>query len=42
LAPIAAARILNLRRGFTIVYLASVLRSFIIALIVHQVCMVLK
>lgn len=36
-APIAAARILKLRRGFTIVYTASVLRSFIIALVVYRV-----
>jgi hypothetical protein len=36
-APIAAARILKLHRGFTIVYAASVVRSFIIALIVYRV-----
>ena len=41
-APIAAARILKLRRGFTIVYAASVLRSFIIALIVYRVFVALQ
>ncbi|MBU2235707.1 hypothetical protein KKA01_01465, partial [Patescibacteria group bacterium] len=41
-APIAAARILKLHRGFTIVYAASVLRSFIIALIVYRVFVALQ
>ncbi len=42
LAPIAATRILKLRRGFTIVYSASVVRSLIIALVTYRVLVTLK
>lgn len=42
LAPIAAARLLRLHRGFTIVYLASVVRSFIIAFYTYRVYIALR